>query len=131
MEIRPIRNDADHEAALREIESLWDAKPGTKKHDRLEVLAILVQHYEAEHRKQFADGPLTAEGRLRRLGLERNAFERRANHAERNEVGERCPSSPVQVRGWRFFPEGRRAEQAVRGVSGRARAQDSGSEGAT
>ena len=47
MNIRPIRNDADHAAALKEIEQLWDAPEGSEDADRLEVLAILVEDYEA------------------------------------------------------------------------------------
>lgn len=46
MDIRPIRNDEDHRAALAEIEALWDAEAGTPEVDRLEVLAILVEDYE-------------------------------------------------------------------------------------
>jgi len=46
--IRPIRNDADHEAALREIDRLWGAPKGSPDADRLEVLATLVDVYEDE-----------------------------------------------------------------------------------
>ena len=46
MEIRPIRNDADHECALREIETLWGAHEGSDASDRLEVLTTLVEKYE-------------------------------------------------------------------------------------
>lgn len=46
MEIRPIRTDADHEAALREIDRLWGSAPGTDDGDRLDVLATLVERYE-------------------------------------------------------------------------------------
>jgi HTH-type transcriptional regulator/antitoxin HigA len=46
--IRPIRNDADHEAALREIDRLWGAPEGSPDADRLEVLATLVDVYEDE-----------------------------------------------------------------------------------
>ena len=46
MDLRPIKNDADHEAALREIERLWDAAEGTADGDRLEVLMTLVEAYE-------------------------------------------------------------------------------------
>jgi HTH-type transcriptional regulator / antitoxin HigA len=46
-EIKPIRNDADHAEALEEIEGLWPAAPGTPEHDRLEVLAMLVEDYES------------------------------------------------------------------------------------
>lgn len=44
--LRPIHTDADHAAAVAEIERLWDAAPGTPEHDRLEVLGILVAAYE-------------------------------------------------------------------------------------
>lgn len=46
MEIRPIRTDADHEAAVREIEALWGAEAGTPDGDRLDVLITLVDAYE-------------------------------------------------------------------------------------
>ena len=48
MLIRPIHNDEDHAAALREIERLWGAAPGTPESDALEVLATLVDRYEDE-----------------------------------------------------------------------------------
>jgi HTH-type transcriptional regulator / antitoxin HigA len=46
-EIKPIRNDHDHAEALAAIEGLWQAEPGTSEHDRLEVLAMLVDDYES------------------------------------------------------------------------------------
>lgn len=46
-EIKPIRNDADHAEALAAIKGLWQAEPGTPEHDRLEVLAMLVDDYES------------------------------------------------------------------------------------
>lgn len=46
MEIRPIRTDAEHEAALREIEALWGAAERSAEGDRLDVLATLVEAYE-------------------------------------------------------------------------------------
>ena len=47
MHIRPIRNDDDHEAALREIEALWGAEEGSEAGDRLDVLVTLVETYES------------------------------------------------------------------------------------
>ena len=46
MEIRPIKTEADYEAALEEIERLFDATPDTPEGDRLEVLTTLVEAYE-------------------------------------------------------------------------------------
>jgi HTH-type transcriptional regulator / antitoxin HigA len=49
MDIRPIRNDEDHVAALREIERLWGAAAGTDDGDKLDILATLVEKYEESH----------------------------------------------------------------------------------
>ena len=38
MKINPIRTRADHRAALKEIESLMSARPGTPEGERLDVL---------------------------------------------------------------------------------------------
>ena len=48
MEIRPIRTDEDHRAALAEIEALWGAPEGTEEGDKLDVLVTLVEMYEAK-----------------------------------------------------------------------------------
>jgi HTH-type transcriptional regulator / antitoxin HigA len=48
MDIRPIRTNDDHVSALREIERLWGAPVGSPESDRLDVLATLVDAYEAE-----------------------------------------------------------------------------------
>lgn len=50
MEIRPIRTDADHKTALKEISRLIEKDPdaGTRDGDRLDVLATLVQAYETK-----------------------------------------------------------------------------------
>jgi HTH-type transcriptional regulator/antitoxin HigA len=49
VEIKPIRTEADYEAALAEIEQLFEAVPGTLEGDRLEVLTTLVEAYEEKH----------------------------------------------------------------------------------
>ena len=45
--IRPIRTDQDHRAALAEIEACWGAPERSEKGDRLDVLVALVESYEA------------------------------------------------------------------------------------
>jgi HTH-type transcriptional regulator/antitoxin HigA len=47
MDIRSIRNDDDHTEAVAEIERLWGAAEGTPEGDKLDVLATLVDSYEA------------------------------------------------------------------------------------
>jgi len=51
MNIKPIRSEQDHKAALAEISKLMETDPdiGTPKGDRLDVLVTLVQAYEARH----------------------------------------------------------------------------------
>ena len=46
MQIRPIRTDKDHRAALAEIEKLWGASSGTPEGDKLDILVTLVETYE-------------------------------------------------------------------------------------
>lgn len=48
MDIKPIKSDADHEAALHEIELLWGAAEGTPEGDRLDVLVTLADAYEGK-----------------------------------------------------------------------------------
>ena len=60
MQIRPIKTKADHRAALKEIERLMDAKPGTPAGDRLEVLTTLVDRYESEHEPIEPPDPIEA-----------------------------------------------------------------------
>jgi HTH-type transcriptional regulator/antitoxin HigA len=49
MEIKPIRNDADYQVALKEIEKLLESQPGTAAGDQLDVWVTLVEAYEAKH----------------------------------------------------------------------------------
>ena len=49
--IRPIRTDADYQAALGEVSAYFDTEPepGTPEGDRFEVLLTLVEAYETRH----------------------------------------------------------------------------------
>jgi HTH-type transcriptional regulator / antitoxin HigA len=46
VDIRPIRTDEDHTAALKEIERLWGSPVGTEDGDKLDILITLVSAYE-------------------------------------------------------------------------------------
>ena len=76
MTIRPIKNASDHENALNRIQALMSAKPGTDDGDELDVLATLVDAYEA---KQFpiesADAIEAIKFRMEQMGLERKDLE--------------------------------------------------------
>ena len=62
MDIRPIHTDADYKAALKDIASLMESDPdqGTPDGDRLDILATLVQAYEARHFPMDAPDPVDA-----------------------------------------------------------------------
>ncbi len=49
MELRPIRNETDYKAALKEADRLFDAEPGTPDCDRLDILSTLIEAYEKVH----------------------------------------------------------------------------------
>ena len=60
MEIRPIRTEADHQAALSEIEGLMRARANTPEGDRLDVLTTLVEAWEARHFPMDLPDPVEA-----------------------------------------------------------------------
>jgi len=60
MDIRPIRSEADYRAALADIERLWKSEPGTPEGDLVDVLAILIEAYEARHHPIPAPDPIAA-----------------------------------------------------------------------
>jgi HTH-type transcriptional regulator/antitoxin HigA len=60
MDIKPIRTEADYQAAMREVESLMTAEFGTPEGDRLDVLATLVEAYEAKHFPMEVADPVDA-----------------------------------------------------------------------
>lgn len=60
MEIKPIKTEADYEAALEEIEQLFQSESGTPESDRLEVLTTLVEAYEEQHYSIPSPDPIEA-----------------------------------------------------------------------
>ena len=70
MEIRPIRTKTDYRAALKEIESLMDARAGSPEGERLDVLATLVEAWEARHYPMDLPDPVEAiKYRMEQRGL--------------------------------------------------------------
>jgi HTH-type transcriptional regulator/antitoxin HigA len=62
MNIRPIRTKKDYKAALRELSAYFndEPEPGSDEADRFEVLATLVEAYEARHFPIDAPDPIEA-----------------------------------------------------------------------
>lgn len=75
-EVKPIRTEADCEHALAEVERLWGAKSGTPAGDRLDILATLIDAYEAERFQMDAPDPVEAiQFRMEQQGLTRKDLE--------------------------------------------------------
>ena len=75
-EVRPIRTKRDYEAALKAVERLWGAEIGTRDGDRLDVLATLIDAYEAEHYPMDPPDPIEAiKFRMEQQGLTRRDLE--------------------------------------------------------
>ena len=60
MDIQPIRNAPDYQAALLRVAALWNSKDGSPESDELDVLATLVEAYEREHYAVDAPDPIEA-----------------------------------------------------------------------
>lgn len=75
-EVKPIRSEADYERSLAEVERLWGARSGTPEGDRLDVLATLIDSYEAEHYPMDPPDPIEAiKFRMEQQGLTRKDLE--------------------------------------------------------
>jgi HTH-type transcriptional regulator/antitoxin HigA len=75
MNLKPIKDDASHDAALREIERLWGAAEGTPQGDRLEILTTLVEAYEETRFPMDLPDPIEAiQFRLEQQGADRKAL---------------------------------------------------------
>src|SRR5207244_9547721 len=76
MDIRPLKTEADYEAALQKIDQLMDAELGTPEGDQLDVLVILVEAFEAKHYPIADPDPIAAiVHRMEALGLTHKELE--------------------------------------------------------
>ena len=76
IDVKPIRSAADHRAAMAEVKRLWGSKSGTPYGDRLDVLATLIDAYEAQHEPIDRPDPIEAiRFRMEQQGLTRKDLE--------------------------------------------------------
>jgi HTH-type transcriptional regulator/antitoxin HigA len=76
IELKPIRTDADYETAMAQVEQLWGARSGTPDGDRLDVLATLIDAYEAVHHPMDPPDPIDAiKFRMEQQGMTRKDLE--------------------------------------------------------
>ena len=74
--IEPIADSTAHQKALRRIEKLWDAKPGSREERELDALATLVDAYERRTFVIEALSPIEAiKVRCEQLGWSRKELE--------------------------------------------------------
>ena len=72
MKIKLIKTEADYSAALARIDELFDATPGSKNFDEVELLMKLVEFYEEQHYKIEAPDPIEAiKFRMEQMGMKR------------------------------------------------------------
>ena len=75
-EVKPIRTKKDYEKATKDVEALWGTKSGTPKGDRLDVLATLIDAWEAAHYPMDPPNPIEAiKFRMEQQGLTRKDLE--------------------------------------------------------
>ena len=75
-EVKPIRSEADYEAAMEQLAKLWGAAGGTPDGDRLDVLATLIDAYEANHHAMDPPDPIEAiQFRMEQQGMTRRDLE--------------------------------------------------------
>jgi len=73
MEIKPIKTDTDYHQALERLEVIFDSKKGSPEGDELEVLGILIEHFENEHFPIGLPDPIEAiKFRMEQLGYNQN-----------------------------------------------------------
>ena len=77
MTIKPIKSKKDYQAALTRLEQIFDAKPGSKDGDELEILGILIEKYEQDRYPIDYPDPIEAiKFRMEQLGYTQNDLAR-------------------------------------------------------
>ena len=74
--MKPVRTTTDYEKALSAVERLWGSMSGTPEGDRLDVLATLIDAYEAQQFPMEPPDPVEAiKFRMAQQGLTRKDLE--------------------------------------------------------
>ncbi|WP_332060838.1 helix-turn-helix domain-containing protein [Bartonella sp. CB74] len=62
MDIKPIRTEKDYQEALKIVSAMFDNQPeiNTPEFDKMEVLVLLIETYEAEHYPVSPPHPIEA-----------------------------------------------------------------------
>jgi len=77
MSIKPIKTKKDYEQAMKRLEKIFDARPGTDQGDELEILSLLIEKYEDEHYPIEAPDPIEAiKFRMEQMGYKQKDLEK-------------------------------------------------------
>lgn len=60
MIIRPVKNEADYNEALKRLDAIFDAPENTPEGDEADLLSLLIESYENEHYVIEAPDPIEA-----------------------------------------------------------------------
>ena len=72
MNIKPIKTKKNYQEALKRIEWIWGALPGTPESDELDILATLVEKYEEANYAIVAPNPVEAiKFRMEQMGMDK------------------------------------------------------------
>ena len=76
MNIKPIRNDEDLQAAFKRLELVYQAQEGSPESDEMEVLVTLIEAYENKHFPMGVVDPVEAiKFRMAQQGLTQKDLE--------------------------------------------------------
>jgi HTH-type transcriptional regulator/antitoxin HigA len=76
MKLKPIKTEKDYEAAMERLEDIFDANPGTKEGDELDILTMLIEKYEDEHYPIGPPDPIEAiKFRMEQMGYKQKDLE--------------------------------------------------------
>lgn len=76
MTLRLIKTKKDYENALKRLDVIFDARPGTKGGDELDILALLIEKYEHDHFPIEAPDPIEAiKFRMEQMGYKQKDLE--------------------------------------------------------
>jgi HTH-type transcriptional regulator/antitoxin HigA len=77
MKPKILKNETEYNAALKRVDLLMDAEPGTSEADDLELWSLLVEAYEARHYPVDPPDPVEAiKFRMEQLGLQQKDLTR-------------------------------------------------------
>jgi HTH-type transcriptional regulator/antitoxin HigA len=60
MNLKPIKTEQDYQAALKQMESVFDAKEGNAESDLADILALMIDDYEQKYYPIESPDPIEA-----------------------------------------------------------------------